>query len=75
MKRLTAKTPAAGKFALKSGSMSHVQCYVGYYPAEDPKYTVGVLVNSFTCSRSELQKMIAEMLVGIDAGLSSDVAK
>lgn len=75
VKRLTAKTPAAGKFALKSGSMSHVQCYVGYYPAEDPKYTVGVLVNSFTCSRSELQKMIAEMLVGIDAGLSSDMAK
>lgn len=70
VRRLTANTSAAGKFALKSGSMSHVQCYVGYYPAENPKYTVGVLVNSFTCPRSELQKMIAEMLVGIDAGLS-----
>lgn len=71
VRRLTAGTPAAGKFALKSGSMSHVQCYVGYYPAENPKYTVGVLVNSFTCPRSELQKMIAEMLVGIDEGITN----
>lgn len=70
VRSLTSKTPAAGKFALKSGSMNHVQCYVGYYPAQAPKYTVGVLVNSFTCPRSELQKMISEMLVGIDAALS-----
>jgi len=71
VRRVAANTPAAGKFALKSGSMSHVQCYVGYYPVEAPKYTVGILINSFTCPRSELVKMVGEMLVGIDAGLSN----
>lgn len=70
VRRVAAGTPAAGKFALKSGSMSHVQCYVGYYPVENPKYAVGILINSFTCPRAELVKMVSEMLVGIDAGLS-----
>lgn len=72
VRRVAAKTPAAGKFALKSGSMSHVQCYVGYYPVESPKYAVGILVNSFTCPRSELVKMVSEMLVGIHTGLSEE---
>lgn len=72
VKRVAAGTSAAGKFALKSGSMSHVQCYVGYYPVENPQYTVGILINSFTCPRSELVKMVSDMLVGIDSGLSQD---
>lgn len=70
VKNVAAKTPAAGKFAVKSGSMSHVQCYVGYYPVEEPKYTVAILINSFTCQRSQLVKLVGEMLVGIDAALS-----
>lgn len=70
VRKLTAKTSASGKFALKSGSMSHVQCYVGYYPVESPKYVVSILINSFTCPRSELVKMVSEMLVGIDNALS-----
>jgi D-alanyl-D-alanine carboxypeptidase/D-alanyl-D-alanine-endopeptidase (penicillin-binding protein 4) len=72
VRRVAANTPAAGKFALKSGSMSHVQCYVGYYPVDAPKYAVAILINSFTCPRSELVKMVGEMLVGIDAGLSAE---
>lgn len=74
VRRVAANTPAAGKFALKSGSMSHVQCYVGYYPVENPQYAVGILINSFTCPRSELVKMISEMLVGINSGLSKGMS-
>ena len=70
VKRLTKDTTAEGKFALKSGSMSHVQCYVGYYPVKEPKYVVGVLVNSFTCPSAELRKNITKMLVEIDKDLS-----
>ncbi len=70
VRKVAAGTPAAGKFAVKSGSMSHVQCYVGYYPVEDPKYTVAILINSFTGARSELVKIVGEMLVGIDAALT-----
>lgn len=66
VKRVAAKTTASGKFAVKSGSMSHVQCYVGYYPVEKPEYTVAILINSFTCPRPELVKMVSEMLVNID---------
>lgn len=72
VRRLAADTKAAGKFALKSGSMSHVQCYVGYYPVENPKYTVAILINSFTCSRAELVKNVGIMLEGIDAGLANN---
>ncbi len=70
VRRLTADSSAAGKFALKSGSMSQVQCYVGYYPVENPKYAVGILINSFTCPRSELVKMVSEMLEDIDTAIS-----
>lgn len=69
VKRLTANTSAEGKFALKSGSMSHVQCYVGYYPAENPEYTVSILVNSFTDRRADLVKLISNMLIDIDKTL------
>lgn len=72
VRRLAADTKAAGKFALKSGSMSHVQCYVGYYPVNDPKYAVAILINSFTCPRSELVKNVGTMLEAIDASLSDD---
>ena len=70
VKRVAAKTTAAGKFALKSGSMSHVQCYVGYYPVEAPKYCIGILINSFTGKRTDLVKNVSQMLVGIDNALS-----
>lgn len=70
VRRVAADTPAAGKFALKSGSMSHVQCYVGYYPAEKPQYAISILINSFTCPRADLVKMVGEMLTGIHYGLS-----
>ena len=71
VRKLTAKTSAEGKFALKSGSMNHVQCYVGYYPAEAPEYTVSILINSFTGARADLVKLVSTMLVGFDNALDN----
>lgn len=71
VKSFTKGSTAEGKYALKSGSMSHVQCCVGYYPVNNPKYAVAVLVNSFTCSVPELRKHIVKMLVDIDKDLSA----
>lgn len=77
-KRLTDLMPRAGKrigkllpntslsdsVSLKSGSMSDVQCFVGYYPAENPTTVWAVLVNNYTCSRAELKNNIDRMLIG-----------
>lgn len=50
---------------LKSGSMSGVQCFVGYYPAIDPQYTFAVLVNGWNGSRADVKDRISTMLIGI----------
>lgn len=76
--RLTDLMPRAGKrigkilpttslskdVSLKSGSMSDVQCFVGYYPAENPTIVWAVLANNYTCSRSTLKDNIDRMLIG-----------
>ncbi|MEE0907099.1 MAG: D-alanyl-D-alanine carboxypeptidase, partial [Muribaculaceae bacterium] len=63
LKSLLGKTPLCGKVALKSGSMSDVQCFTGYYPADKPEYTVTILVNNFVCSRAQLRRNIEQLLV------------
>ncbi|MBR5102095.1 MAG: D-alanyl-D-alanine carboxypeptidase/D-alanyl-D-alanine-endopeptidase [Muribaculaceae bacterium] len=50
---------------LKSGSMSDVQCFVGYYPGHEPKYAFAVLVNNYNCSRRELKGKIDQLLIGL----------
>ncbi|MGN1245869.1 MAG: D-alanyl-D-alanine carboxypeptidase/D-alanyl-D-alanine-endopeptidase, partial [Muribaculaceae bacterium] len=65
LKSLLGKTPLCGKVALKSGSMSDVQCFTGYYPADKPEYTVTILVNNFVCTRAELRRNIEQLLVGL----------
>ena len=57
------KSPLAGKIASKSGSMSDVQCFTGYYPADKPEYTVTILVNNFVCPRAMLRRNIEQLLV------------
>jgi D-alanyl-D-alanine carboxypeptidase/D-alanyl-D-alanine-endopeptidase (penicillin-binding protein 4) len=54
-----------GKVAVKSGSMNNVQCFVGYYPYDEPQYTFAVLVNNYNCSRAELKNKIDRMLIGL----------
>ncbi len=61
---LLPKTSLFNDVSLKSGSMSDVQCFVGYYPAENPKIVWAVLANNYTCSRSTLKDNIDRLLIG-----------
>ena len=63
LKSLLAGTPLQGKIALKSGSMGDVQCFAGFYPAENPQYTVAILVNNYSCSRKTLRRNIEKLLL------------
>lgn len=60
--------PLNSRIVLKSGSMRHVQCFVGYYPAEEPRYAFAVLVNNFTCSRASIKDQIGTLLCNLFEG-------
>lgn len=60
--------PLSNKIVLKSGSMRHVQCFVGYYPAEEPRYCFAVLVNNFTCSQASIREQIGVFLCNLFEG-------
>ena len=55
----------SGMIASKSGAMRDVQCYVGYFPADEPRYVWAVLVNNWHGSRPNLKEMIDSLLLGI----------
>jgi len=57
--------PLSDQIVLKSGSMTHVQCFVGYYPADEPRYAFAVLVNNFTCSQSSIREQIGTFLCNL----------
>ena len=65
VKKLLKDTPLDGKIALKSGSMTRVQCYAGYYPTGNPKYAVVVMANNFSCNYDALKKSIEDLLLGL----------
>jgi D-alanyl-D-alanine carboxypeptidase/D-alanyl-D-alanine-endopeptidase (penicillin-binding protein 4) len=54
-----------GKIALKTGSLSGVQCYAGYKLDSDgtPTHTVVIMANNFFCKRAELRKEIENLLI------------
>lgn len=62
------ENPLSDQIVLKSGSMRHVQCFVGYYPAEEPRYAFAVLVNNFTCSQSSIREQIGVFLCNLFEG-------
>ena len=57
--------PLNKRIVLKSGSMRHVRCFVGYYPAEEPRYAFAVLVNNFTCSQASVKEQIGTFLCNL----------
>ena len=61
--------PLSDQIVLKSGSMRHVQCFVGYYPAEEPRYAFAVLANNFTCSQANIRELIGVFLCDLFAEL------
>ena len=60
--------PLSDAIVLKSGSMRHVQCFVGYYPADEPRYAFAVLVNNFTCSQASIREQIGTFLCNLFEG-------
>lgn len=60
-----AKTNYSGKIALKSGSMSHVQCFTGYFPVSNPQFTITILINNFNGTRNTLTKNIDQLLLNV----------
>ena len=65
------KSPLKGKIASKSGSMSDVQCYVGYFPIENPQYSWAILVNNWHGSRANLKDEIELLLLNLFSGLDT----
>lgn len=65
VKSLLKDSPLKGKLALKSGSMSAVQCYAGYKLDSDgaPTHVVVIIVNGFFCERPTLRKSIENFLL------------
>ena len=63
VKKLLKDTPLEGKLVLKSGSMTRVQCYAGYYPLEDPQYVVVMMTNGFKCDHETLKKQIEQLFL------------
>ena len=60
--------PLSKRIVLKSGSMRHVRCFVGYYPADEPRYVFAVLVNNFTCSQASVKEQIGTFLCNLFEG-------
>ena len=65
LKSFAEKTRLKGRLALKTGSVSKVQCYAGYLLDANahPTHVVVVMVNGFFCSRNALRKKIEEYLL------------
>ncbi|MCM1068105.1 MAG: D-alanyl-D-alanine carboxypeptidase [Muribaculaceae bacterium] len=67
-----AKTPLVGEIALKTGSVSSVQCYAGYKLDADgaPTHVVVMMVNGFFCPRRQVRVACERIL--LDTFVQSD---
>ncbi|MDE6541437.1 MAG: D-alanyl-D-alanine carboxypeptidase [Muribaculaceae bacterium] len=74
LKNFMAKTSLNGQLALKTGSVSAVQCYAGYKLDEEgrPTHVVVVMVNGFYCPRARLREAITDYLLNIFEEKSAD---
>lgn len=64
MRGMLAKSPLKGKIALKTGSVSSVQCYAGYKFNDDgkPTHIVVIMINGFFCPRAQVKKACEKLL-------------
>lgn len=67
LKSFMDKTRLKGRLALKTGSVSAVQTYAGYFLDSDgqPTHVVVIMVNGFFCPRATLRKKIEAYLLDI----------
>lgn len=65
VKSFLAKTSLKGKFALKTGSVSAVQCYAGYKLDDSgkPTHVVVFMVNGFFCERAAVRAAVEKLLL------------
>lgn len=65
MRNFLKGTRLEGRLAMKTGSMTGVQCYGGYLLNDHgvPTHIVVVMINDFTCDRAALKKAIASYLL------------
>ena len=63
--KLIPQTPLAENMVVKSGSMSAVQSFVGYYPAKHPKYAWALIANNWNGTRADLRNKMDEMLISL----------
>lgn len=66
MKGFLAKSELQGRLALKTGSVSSVQCYAGYLLDKEtakPTHVVVVMINGFFCPRVQVRKAVERLLL------------
>ena len=54
-----------GELRLKSGSMSDVHAYAGYYTTPQNRYAIVVMNNNYTCTRAQLKQKISTLLTQV----------
>lgn len=64
MRGFLPKSPLKGKIALKTGSVSSVQCYAGYKldAQGNPTHIIVIMVNGFFCPRKEVREASEKLL-------------
>ena len=67
MRGFLSKSPLSGKIALKTGSVSSVQCSAGYKLDDNGKasHVVVILVNGFFCKRPQVREGAENLLTEI----------
>ncbi len=65
VRNLLKGTSLAGNIALKSGSMTGVRSYAGYFPATKPRYAVVLMTNNYHCNYEQLFVAIQQLMLGM----------
>lgn len=67
MRGFLAKSKLKGQIALKTGSISGVQCYAGYKLNQrgEPTHVVVIMVNGFFCPRKEVREAAENLLTDL----------
>jgi D-alanyl-D-alanine carboxypeptidase/D-alanyl-D-alanine-endopeptidase (penicillin-binding protein 4) len=65
LKYLGDGTPIEGNFIGKSGSMSGVRCYSGYFKKNNNYFPFTIMINNFICSDYLIRKHIEKLMVAI----------
>ena len=68
MRGFLAKSPLTGQIALKTGSVSSVQCYAGYKldpETNQPTHLIVIMVNGFFCPRREVREAAENLLTDL----------